>query len=709
MTSFDFLKNFNNELYEIAVKLEEDVLESPRAVTADATLFLENLVKDIYRLSQKKLERNLISFYKKIDNLYRLGVISYIYKKKLQDAYNLRNKIHNASLDSNEEKDLAFDLHKRLYYISKKYFRDFCENERYIEINDYRKPAKNEIHFDNCIICGNSNKTSSSNLCRVCNQKIENANFMLSLKNTFNDMPFTRQDLIELGINESRAILFLMDLSKHGAVKNTGNYYTLKPKNFEGFISEINEYAEIGLLITRFYKDEISASQIKETLPYKKGSENQIPYREFYRLVNQKIERTFEDNLIKTRDIKRSMKLSSMSRSNIEHWYYHEKDAFNDGILNDAFILYNEILIREFFEMKKKIHEPDTHILRQLNIPKDIYYFWQDHFMAGRFFNQSRSIKKNKIIEEIKKNKTLKDALIAAKVSKKDFDKMYLISKENNGEFYRNFHIEYTCKRQKSVIKHLKRHNLNKAIKLSKITKAEFLKWYYEGEKNVSDFYVKTTRILMDKYLYHRKNDLNKKDILKKINVPMDMFKSWMEHDEFNLFADFEDENEKITSSLLKRGMVINGIKEGKSKEEAIFYANMTPREFMEIYNNSKREKTEFYSRFDAEYEKNRKRLFARLIKDDDFYCTLQKCEISQKDFNRWYFRDQDRFLSSNKASAFYLTTTCELMDKYLKARINGKNKPDAAKSVGLTNTTINKWLNHSEFEIFYDFSKKNT
>ena len=41
MTSFDFLKSFNSELYEIGVKLEEDALNSPRAVTADATLFLD--------------------------------------------------------------------------------------------------------------------------------------------------------------------------------------------------------------------------------------------------------------------------------------------------------------------------------------------------------------------------------------------------------------------------------------------------------------------------------------------------------------------------------------------------------------------------------------------------------------------------------------------------------------------------------------------
>ena len=137
MSNFDFLKNFNNELYELGVKLEEDVLTSPRAVTADATLFLETLVKDMYRQSNNKMENRLISFYKKIDNLYRKGVITYIYKNKLQDAYNLRNKIHKSNQDTREELKIALDLHKRLYYISKKYFQDFCANERYANIPDY--------------------------------------------------------------------------------------------------------------------------------------------------------------------------------------------------------------------------------------------------------------------------------------------------------------------------------------------------------------------------------------------------------------------------------------------------------------------------------------------------------------------------------------------------------------------------------------------
>ena len=128
MSNFDFLKTFNNDLYKIGVRLEDDVQTSPRAVTADATTFLELLVDDIYNRSDCKKENFKVPFYKKIDKLYRSGEISYVYKKKLQNAYNLRSEIHNNYKDIEQEFYIALDLHQKLYYIAKKYYRDYNEN-----------------------------------------------------------------------------------------------------------------------------------------------------------------------------------------------------------------------------------------------------------------------------------------------------------------------------------------------------------------------------------------------------------------------------------------------------------------------------------------------------------------------------------------------------------------------------------------------------
>ncbi len=707
MTNFDFLKSFNDELYEIGVKLEEDVLDAPRAVTADATLFLETLVKDIYRLSQKKLEKNLISFYKKIDNLYRLGAISYIFKNKLQDAYNLRNKIHKGHQDVRDEKKLALDLHQRLYYIAKKYFRDFCDDHRYIEVPEYRKPEHVDIHFDNCILCGSENEDSSSNMCSECNRKIDNVNVLLGVKNSFDDNGFSKTDLINYGISESETISLLMDLTREKLISKKGELYHINSDAFERQLAEIDEYIEIGLLLTKFYSDELSAEEVKATLEYWKGGINQKPYVEFYRLVNIKLEKNFENSLCRYENIKKAMKESSMDNLSIKDWFERKKEDFIKGDLNDAFILFNEILIGDYFKLKKKNME-ESKIKYQLQISQNIYDFWQDEFMGDDFLKRTTEIKKDLIIKEIKKNKSLKEALASVGITENEFDRLYLMSQKNDDDFYQMFSEIYVKKRQKTFLKHLEHNHLNSAIRISKISLNEFNRWYGDGEIEYSQFYIDATKLLTDKYLALRKRGWKKQDILKKMNITKNMLASWLTNQDLEFLRDFQFENSIITANLIKRGKVINALKEDYNKIEAIYAAEMTPNEFKNIYNASKMDNSEFYKRFDEEYAENRKRLFPKLLKDNDFYNAIQKCEITQKDFNKWYQKDQDKFIATGVGSEFYINTTGLLMQKYIRARLDGKNKPDAAKTAGVSNTIVNKWLKHIEYDLYWEFKRNN-
>ena len=707
MSNFDFLKSFNKELYEIGVKLEEDVINSPRAVTADATQFLETLVKDIYRLSKNKLDSNLISFYKKIDNLYRSGEISYIYKNKLQEAYNLRNKIHNSYQNPDDEIKLAFDLHKRLFYISKKYFTDYCDNKRYVIIPEYKVPQKRHIHFEDCIICGSKNTNHLSNMCDSCNLKIDNLNLLVSIKNTFDRDEFTKSDLIDYGLSEIEAVSFLADFSRQNILIKKGENYHVNDDKFNTYLGEIDEYIEIGLLITKFYNDEITAYEVKNTMEYWKGSINQKPFVEFFRLVNIKLERNFEEKLLQMENIEKSMKASEMDELNIKNWFNHRKTEFINGDLNDAFILFNKILIKDFFRCKKR-NMDDENIKDRLNISDDIYAFWKNSFAGDDFLKRTNEIKKDLILKEIKNNKTLKETLSTLKISEREFNRLYIRSENDGDDFHKEFDREYVEKRQKTFIKHLKTTALNRAIRISKITKTEFNKWYRSGEAEYSQFYLEVTKILMDKYLGYRKKGLKKQEICKRMNINQNMIKSWLNHEDLKITQNFIAKNAHITSNLVKRGKIINALKDDLSVREAINSAQLTPREFLEIYNTSKREKTDFHLRFDEEFALNRKRLFVRLLKTNDFYNSIQKCEISQKDFNSWYIKDQDEFIATNKPSSFYLETTELLMDKYLEKRKNGKNKPDSARGVGLSNNIINKWLKNTQIDLFSRFSYEN-
>ena len=705
MSNFDFLKNFDKELYEICIKLEDDVIESPRAVTADATQFLEKLIRELYKLSNNKLDKNFISFYKKIDNLYRLGGISYIYKNKLKEAYTLRSKIHN-TLTPDEEKQLAFDLHQRLFYISKKYFQDYCENKRLIHIPQYKKPELNEIKFKNCIICGFENSNAFSNICDNCNKKIEYGNFIISFKNKHEKETFTRNDLIKSGLSESESILLLFNLSKENVVINNGDNYVFNEDILKLLLNDMKEYIEISSLVTKFYNNEITSKEIKFTELYAKGKNNQNHYCEFYRLVNEKIENDFEKDLLKYKNIEKAIKNNFMDSLSMENWFNVQKLEFAKGTINEAFILYNEILINEFFKLKRKGFTQKK-IFNQLNISEKEYSFWKDEFMGKDFLKIINNIKKEIIITKIRNNKTLTESLKASGISHQEFDELYQHSKNTHDSFYENFNKEYIQKRRKLFVKHLKDHDLNSTIRLTKITKNEFLKWYNETKKDYSDFYLKTTEILMNKFLILREKGWNKKDILKHIGISKEIYESWNQHDGLDIYVNFKEKNKEITSNIIKKGKLINALKDGKSKEEAISAANLTVKDFLELYENSEKEKTDFHVRFDEEYIENRKTLFSEIIQNNDFFNAIDKCEISQIEFNKWYLIDQNKYLSNRELTDFYLKTSQKLMDNYIQARYEGKNKPDAARIAGLSNIIIDKWLNHTELNLYAEFAEK--
>ena len=396
-----------------------------------------------------------------------------------------------------------------------------------------------------------------------------------------------------------------------------------------------------------------------------------------------------------------------MDSLSVRDWFSRKKEEFIKGDLNEAFILFNELLIRQYFKLKKK-NIDETKIKYQLQISEDLYSFWQNEFMGEEFIKKTTDIKKELILSEVKKNKSLKEALSYADISQKEFDRIYHLSKKNDDEFYKVFNKAYTEKRQKTFLKHLEHNSLNKAIRISKISKSEFDGWYFTGQYEYSDFYIKTTKLLMRKYLMFRQRGYNKKEILKIMGISKNVVQEWMDNTDLEICLRFKRENSIITSNLVKRGKIINALKEDKSKYEAIYSANLTPREFLDLYNASKREKGNFHLRFDEEYEANRKRLFPKLLVNNDFYNAVHKCEITQKEFNKWYFRDQDRFIATGHATDFYRDTTELLMEKYLQSRAKGKNKPDSARTVGLSNAIIDKWIRHVEYDMFWDFKRRN-
>jgi len=714
MSNFNFLKNFNRELFEIGERLEIDVKTSPRAVPADATLFLERLVNDIYALTGHKKENDKISFYKKIDKLYRFGSISYIFKNKLQDAYSLRNEIHNDHKDIDEEFNIALNLDEKLYYIAKRYYTDFTN--RYVSVPGYNPPKianfknrmKNEIHFDRCIICGSENKNEKSNICIECNTKIDNANYYMSIRNSFGeDKNFTIADLIDYGIPESYALSLVMELTKENLISKKGQYYTFNNKEIDDYFSEINRYVEISILVNKFFTNEITPDAVKKTDAYIKGSQNIKPFAEFYNLINSYLISVFENSIDNMEDVKNAVANASLDIGDVEKWFNTKKQDFINGVRNETFINFNELLLEEYLRNIKRGMDDNKAYLR-LPIRNGIYEFWSNYYLGDNLQGRVLNVKKSLILKEIRKNKYLKDILTSANLTHDEFRRIYDDSRNLNDAFYRIFDLEYTQKRQNQILSHFRAHNdLTKAIKKAKISKKEFIRWYFVGENKRSEFYFKASELLMDKYLMMRKDGNSYESILKTLKIPKEIFYSWNHHNDLELFRRFQRESSRLSEELAKRDLIIIGLQNNHNIKDILSNLDISEDEFEKMYTISKKENNSFYRNYTREYCENRKRIFVKHLKTNDFFTSIVKSEITITDFNKWYLEDEKEFLSNDNPSEFYLTSTELLMDKYLNERRNHKTRSCAAKQAGLTNTMVNYWLKHDEIKLFKEFKNR--
>lgn len=220
MSNFDFLKDFDEELWKLGNRIEKQVNISPSGVKADSTRFLERILEHLLaQIGQKFNTRK--DFYSQLDAVYRADKISYGYKHKIYNAYSQRNKIH-ANIEEVEKNEyaVALQLHERLFYIAKKLYRDYNENyDEYKGVPAY-KPIELDtsddeieqvkipdfyqiidIKYDYCVICGEPNHSNYSLCCPKCNRVMDNANNFISIRNSFGkNAKFTKEDIIEYGI-----------------------------------------------------------------------------------------------------------------------------------------------------------------------------------------------------------------------------------------------------------------------------------------------------------------------------------------------------------------------------------------------------------------------------------------------------------------------------------------------------------------------------
>ena len=230
MSNFDFLKDFDNTLWKLGNRIEKQVNTSPSGVKADATTFLEHILKKLLTMAGLKYNSRK-PFTDQVDAVFRSNLkMSNAYRERIKSAYNYRNKIHDEfdDIEKHEFED-AVQLHEKLFYIARKFYRDYNDDyDEYKGVPDF-KPLKfdfstdevemvkvkdfNEIvdvKYDYCVVCGEPNHLNYSIYCHKCSRKLDNANNFISVRNAFGkDARFTKEDLIEYGMPEGYVNQFI--------------------------------------------------------------------------------------------------------------------------------------------------------------------------------------------------------------------------------------------------------------------------------------------------------------------------------------------------------------------------------------------------------------------------------------------------------------------------------------------------------------------
>ena len=568
LSNFDFLKDFDDTLYKLGNRIEREVVISPSAVKADATPFLQYILdKLLKRIGSKFNSRK--DFYTQLDRVYRKKVISYRYKDQIYSAYMLRNKIHD-NFDEIEKNEVvvAMSIHRKLYEIAKKYYRDFNENYdeskgvppfkpieldttddeiELVEIPDFFEII--EFKYDYCVICGEPNHSNYSLCCPKCSRVLDNANNFISIRNYFGkDATFTNEDLIEYGIHEGYVNQLITNLTRENMLKVTGRFISFNNMYFDRYMEKIDNYLAVGELITKFREDKITPAEIKQTYEYKQGSLHNAPFYEFYKIINHEIINKFERDILATENIWESIDYTTITQKQLETWYMKNMNLYRKGKVNESFVVFNSSLMDDYIDMKRQ-GMLEKEIKEKLNVSSNVYEFWTS--INDSFEDEIAQIKKELILKCLKEGKTRIETLEIAGVTPHEYDSLYKVSDYNHDDYADEINREREARKLRFT-SYLASLDNETSCRYAKISQDDFYSWYDNAKLN-SQFYLNTTEILMGKYLDERKKGISKSESIKMIGLDEKYLNQWLTRS-LDICKKFKNDDLKVTADLTLRG-----------------------------------------------------------------------------------------------------------------------------------------------------------
>ena len=374
-TNYNFLKNFKPELFKLAEKMEEDLLATPVSILAYATRFLEYILYDIAKDNNHQVNRES-GFVNNIYELIQLDYLEYYLGDLMIKAYVFRNKsIHNTNIVRalKDDKKTAQEMNRRLFDIADVYYKNLTNN---YEEHLYVEPAfdeedeseistiiKQDKAFDKCIVCGESTKFSKSNFCQE-HDKLLNYREVLTkiITNIGTDSLFRKTDF-SYGFKDQ----LINDLIAMDVFERIGNDFKINKKNLDDLFILTDKFMDIDGFLSEFAKGYIKNPELSKFY-----LSDEYPYCE----VSKRVGEYYAKNMVELMENGFSYQNALMHIGNkkliLNKWYDDKKSDFIDGLNDELFIKYNELLIEYFFKQMQNNKHPA--------ISKDKIEFWSQYF-----------------------------------------------------------------------------------------------------------------------------------------------------------------------------------------------------------------------------------------------------------------------------------------------------------------------------------------
>ena len=697
-TLFDFLKNFNSEAYEIALQIEDEVTTSPASIKTYATTFLECIVDDMLLKSGNDNINPLANFTPKVKKLSMFGIIKYSFETQLINAYKLRNTAHYAlKKTADEDRRLALELYEKLFHIAWRYFDEFGGNEyNYLGKPKFIPPFREnedkqlvevpniermEKIFDHCIICGRKNNSHYHNLCSTCNNKIEQVEDIINLKNHF-ESKFSKRNVIDLGYSKPYSDVLIRELLNENLILKTDKTYSFNDDLFDEYLDEIKMYGEIEVVLSEFASGKLSLRDIKSSDYYLKGKNSVKPYIQLYNIVSDAIFNEFLSQLDLDIPVCEIMDDTTITNEEILAWYHHQLDLTEKGIKTKDFIKYNKISIDSYIKLRSQ-GKTKNEIIDELHLPDDIVDFWMNTYIIELdYFKKSLDDTLiDLILKSIHENKTKEEILTNLEISQDDFKRLL----DENSEFSKIYKRDYTNKRRDDFLYYLNRNNFLNSLKKANLSENEIQEWLTSGEKDfelgheteLSKFYTDTTERQINLYLNYRKNAITKEEACIKINKDPKTIDQWLKRDDNDIFTDFQKQYDNITYE-----MIINGFKKGMTFKEVSKLSDISANKLKKYIQKGEKgdEKyAELYEVYKNTYVLNQLNIFLNEIKKSKLKKALKTSNLSEDELNKYYIEG----LSGNEKFKDFSDEYFQIkLNNYTKEIINkGKSSSKAARN----------------------------